>query len=1285
MTGKRVSGILARFAVAGAVLWLITQLPQDGQIAVAATEPAVSETIDAARLAEPLVRAAATTPTEDAALARALAAYGKRAQIDDFSSFTGFLGEHPQSAWNASVLTNLGLLYLHYGHLSKALLAWEQAWQIGKSATDPQAKALVDRAIGELLRLEAALGHFDRVAALFDQIGDRPIGGSATELVQVARENLNLVDKASRDLFNCGPLALRSLARTAGLPEERIRFLRWHPVSRQGTNLADLQELAERAQFDTRPIFRKPSEPVPIPSVVHWKVGHFSAIVGERNGRFEILDGGSPGGTRWVTPEALDSEASGYFLVPAKDTAATWHPIERPEALAVWGKGGTVDTRSGDAGDVSANGKKNCGGMCGYDILESSVSVTLSDNPVGYSPPLGPSARVRITYSQREDSQPANFNFFNVSQKWTLNWLSYVTDDPANVGNGVTRYLPGGGSFSYSGYSSATGRFNAQDTDGSILVRVSASPIRYERRMGDGSIETYAQSDGSASYPRRIFLTKIADPQGNALALAYDGQLRLTSVTDATGRQTTLTYGLAARPLQVTRITDPFGRSATLTYDASGRLSTITDSIGITSSVTYDANSLVNSLTTPYGTTTFAYTAPGTSAPPRFAQVTDPMGFSEREEWLEPSSTPATDPSATVPTGMPSALTNAYLNYRNSFHWDKNAYLAAGCTSSGGCDYSKARIRHFTHVPSGAAVKDTALESVKYPLENRLWFTYPGQSASINGGTYSQPSAIGRVLDDGTSQVRQFSYDTTGFFNVTQMIDPLGRTTNFSYSNQIDLAAVSQVTENGFATTIAQYIYNTQHRPIFYTDAAGQTTAFAYNAVGQLTSVTNPLGQKTTYQYDGSFNLSTVTNANNLIAATYTYDSLARVRTFTDSEGWTVTYDYDAADRITKKTYPDGTFESYTYDRLDLARYTDRQLNTWTYAYDANRRLTSVTDPRAAQTQYGYNRNGQISSLTDPKTNVTQWAYDVQGRLTSKQYPDTSTVAYAYETTTSRLKSVTDALSQVKTYAYAGDDRLTAITYTGAVNPTPNVSFAWDPWFPRLTAMTDGTGTRQYAYVPIGAPGALQLQQDAGPLPSSAIASAYDALGRLSSRTVQGAGAETFQYDALGRLSVHASDLGTFTLGYLGQTDQITSRQRASATLATTWSYLGNTGDRRLSGIANTGLTSGQFSNFTYTTTPENFITSITESSDAASVYPAAGSQAATYNSLNQLTNLSGQALTFDANGNLTADGQRSYAWDAENRLVGIGYPGVSGKATAFTYDGLGRRATVSSTPPGGG
>jgi hypothetical protein len=241
----------------------------------------------------------------------------------------------------------------------------------------------------------------------------------------------------------------------------------------------------------------------------------------------------------------------------------------------------------------------------------------------------------------------------------------------------------------------------------------------------------------------------------------------------------------------------------------------------MTSSFTYDANSLVNAMTTPYGTTSFAYTAPGTSTPPRFVDVTDPLGFHEREEWLEPAPIPDSDPNASVPQGMPVPLTNQYLTYRDSFHWDKDAYVIANCMPTGGCDYTKARDRHFGHVPPTTSVKSTSIESVKYPLENRIWFNYPGQVSSIDAGTYEQPIAKGRVLDDGTTQLGQFSYDTTGYYNLTQAIDPVGRTTSFAYANHVDLSAVSQTTAYGVQTTIAQFTYNKQHLPILYTDAAG--------------------------------------------------------------------------------------------------------------------------------------------------------------------------------------------------------------------------------------------------------------------------------------------------------------------------------------------------------------------------------------------------------------------------------------------------------------------------------
>ena len=52
------------------------------------------------------------------------------------------------------------------------------------------------------------------------------------------------------------------------------------------------------------------------------------------------------------------------------------------------------------------------------------------------------------------------------------------------------------------------------------------------------------------------------------------------------------------------------------------------------------------------------------------------------------------------------------------------------------------------------------------------------------------------------------------------------------------------------------------------------------------------------------------------------------------------------------------------------------------------------------------------------------------GQLIGKQYPDASTVTYTYETTTSRLKSITDAQRQVKTFSYVKVNLPLSITYT---------------------------------------------------------------------------------------------------------------------------------------------------------------------------------------------------------------------------------------------------------------
>jgi YD repeat-containing protein len=114
--------------------------------------------------------------------------------------------------------------------------------------------------------------------------------------------------------------------------------------------------------------------------------------------------------------------------------------------------------------------------------------------------------------------------------------------------------------------------------------------------------------------------------------------------------------------------------------------------------------------------------------------------------------------------------------------------------------------------------------------------------------------------------------------------------------------------------------------------------------------------------------------------------------------------------------------------------------------------------------------------------------------------------------------------------------------------------------------MTDGNGTRNYAYQAIGSLGALQLLKEAGSYTNDSIIYGYDQLSRLIARTAD-TSTETFAYDPLSRLTTHGTALGTFNLGYLGQTTQLTSQQISTGTVGTTYAYDTNTNDRRLQSI----------------------------------------------------------------------------------------------------------------------
>ena len=1343
--------------------------------------PTTAELTRARVFEEPLLPVGGTPSTaENRELARLITSYLTAGVPDGTGAFDVFLRQHSESPWRASLLTDLGVVWRRTGHFSKAYNAWQLAWALTKDATDANGRVVADKALGEYVELSARLGHFEELTDLLRQIKGRIVRGSAAEKVSGAHQAVWMMHNEPGHAFRCGPLGL-DLVLAAGKRDyttpEPIRMCQ---STKLGTSLLQMRDLAKEVGDSMMMAQRSVGAPVVVPALVHWNVGHFAALVARQGDRFLIKDP-TFGDELWITAAVLDEEASGFFLVRTQSLPDGWRTVGDQEGNRVWGKGQVFMSDPSDMGQPApppGPPPPFCGGggcpppggrgMPVMSLHMMLISITLQDTPLWYSPPKGPAVEFRMQYNQREAFQPQTFSYGNLGTKWTFDWQSYITDDPSNPAAALTVYLRGGGQESVTGYDAPSQSYASTNRYQALVKRVATSPVRYERQLPDGSIEVFGQPDGGATFPRRVFLTESRDPQGNALTFTYDASLRLVSVADALGQVSTISYQ-DADPLKITAVTDPFGRTASFAYDATGRLQSITDMLGLSSSFEYRSSDVVSAMTTPYGTT-HVTSGEAELGVKRWAEITDPLGGKERVEY----GGYAVLTSEPQPAGM---QTTANINHHNTQYWDARAMAVAPGDPASATDYIWALMQN------GQQVSTSVPLGIKRPLENRVWYSYQGGAGSTEG-TVRRANGIGRVLDDGSSQVRTYAYNARG--RLTQETDPLGRETDYVYdSTGLDLLQTKQKRGSGW-DILETRTYNSHHQPLTVTDAAGQITTFTYNGAGQVLTVTNAKSETTTYAYDTNGYLQSIADALAGSTTTFAYDSFGRLSSVTDSEGYAVATAYDIAGRVTDVAYPDSTSEHTTYNRLDLAQRRDRLGRLTQFTYDSNRRIVATRDPMGRTVTQEWCLCGSLDALVDGNGNRTRWTRDLQGRVLVETRADGSVTQYAYENTTPRLQRITDPKSQVETYTYARDNALLQTVYTGGAVPTPTVSFTYDSIYARPISMVDGTGTTAYGYhtIATGQLGAGQLASIDGPLTDDTITYEYDELGRVTSRAINGVG-ETSTFDALGRIGGQTNALGAFAYTYVGSTSRLTGVTYPNGQ-TTSYSYYAHAEDDRLKTIHNRYPSAATLSKFDYAYDATGNIVSWQQQADSnaptidlyaydaadelmratrwttgatpvtlkryAYAYDSAGNRTseqvddavrgATYDTLNRLvsqqaaggllfagklnetatvtvagqhafvapdntfsatapiaggtttvsivaTDPSGNARTnqyqvtnagpttgfiYDANGNLSSDGDRSFEWDARNQLVAVT---VGAHRSEYSYDGYRRRVRV--------
>ncbi|MCO5974143.1 golvesin C-terminal-like domain-containing protein [Actinoallomurus soli] len=276
------------------------------------------------------------------------------------------------------------------------------------------------------------------------------------------------------------------------------------------------------------------------------------------------------------------------------------------------------------------------------------------------------------------------------------------------------------------------------------------------------------------------------------------------------------------------------------------------------------------------------------------------------------------------------------------------------------------------------------------------------------------------------------------------------RTTSYEYDKAGNVTKVTQ--PNGTLTT---------------TDTTDYVTSYGYDELYEQTSVTNAKGDTLTYAYDDVGNVTTVIDPRkNATADTtdyttkYTYDLNHRVKTTTDAAGKTTSADYDR-DGLTVATYDqDGTKTSATLDARGkptqvTVPHASGSDNITQFEYDQVGNQTKVITPRGVattgvaddfvqETQYDeLNRVKEKLTPYDPNdarynhADATIYSYDDAGRLAKVSAPPSNGQTVRNDTTYSYFdngwtKTSTDPWDIVTSYDYNELGQQTSRTLTSA-------------------------------------------------------------------------------------------------------------------------------------------------------------------------------------------------------------------------------------------------------------
>ena len=788
-------------------------------------------------------------------------------------------------------------------------------------------------------------------------------------------------------------------------------------------------------------------------------------------------------------------------------------------------------------------------------------------------------------------------------------------------------------------------------------------------------------------------LRYIEDPLGHRITYNRDALGRVTSLNDAHS-SLNFTYSLTT------------GRLATVNDPQIGRIWTYAHANNNLTTVTYPLNNYQE-----------VYTYDGSH---NMTEVRDKRGiytlysYNEADQVILQTNSDTT----TIQFAFNNFLGTAWMRDEAGKDWNYE-YIRVGLVTN--IIDPENGIWHREYNPANEL---TEVRDPLYPYDQQRKVSYSWDikhnmtAIHFPGGinqTYGYHQNNHTLLSESDGNGHSTSYNRDALRRITSVIDARNKFTVNTYDPVTGLLA-SITNRNGNVTSYqydANGNLNAMDGPA---PGPADTTWFTYDAAGRLFSKTDSLSHTTTYTYDQLDHVTRITFQDGT-HNDFTFDANGNTLTEKDplNHGWT--YTYDSRGRLATAKDQLNHTTGYGYDgRGLLTSVTDPLNRVTTFEHDGARRRTKITEPppqpggQPLVTSFAYNLAGEQISLTDAKNQTTYFTQNLATRSLQKTLQDSSTELSTYDQA-GNLVSFKNLANATRTYTYDENNRLLTQNC-----PTCGVSFSYDDEGNLLEAVDAIAGTYSWTYN--GANQVLTSTQPGGSTGGSkTVAYTYGTAGRRSTLVYPDGTTLTYGYDALNRPTSLIQGANTYAFAYdnasrrtqltfPGGTYGASAYDDADRLLSLNWYQPGSPaallngnsyGYNNADGITSYSETHGPVSGArTFGYDNVNRLVSMTSAGalnfgarnynfdQVGNRTSITGTDAATYtlkpNGLNQYDTVNASTLSYDANGNLTADGTRTMAYDDDNRLTQVG---IGGTTVNYAYDWQHRLAqrNQSGTP----